>query len=649
MPITPTYPGVYIEEIPSGVRTISGVATSVTAFVGYTARGPLNQAVRIFNFGDYERNFGGLDRESEISYAVQQFFLNGGSDAYVVRIADGAISAGVTLKDSTSTPADTLKVVAASPGKWGEDLRTQVDYKTADKDNLFNLSVLRVDPITNVEAVLATYRNLSMNPRSGAYAPNAINNSEPKLLQVESVAAFDDNKDRGYSLSGDLTKVTLTNEESKITVILDGDTNNPHELKLFDLNANPPANLGAIVTALTTSIANAGLNTRLQTVRTDEQGVDAAAGNFLKLVSVFVSNNNDTKAQFSSVRVVASASNDAAVKLKLGLANGGKEVEGSSARRPAEGKASLGNGSNGRPPNDPNLILGNEDSKTGMYALLDVDLFNILVIPRTAQFTETQAKAIINAATALCEKCRAFYLIDPPKEKVAYSSIKDWVNGLATNKNTAVFFPRIQIADPLDGFRLRDIPASAAIAGIFARTDSERGVWKAPAGIDAVVRGAQALTYKLTDKENGVLNVEGINCIRTFPVYGTVVWGARTRRGADQLADTEWKYIPVRRLALFLEESLYRGTQWVVFEPNDEPLWSQIRLNIGAFMNNLFKQGAFQGKTPKEAYFVKCDSETTTQYDIDRGIVNIVIGFAPLKPAEFVILKFQQMTRESAV
>jgi hypothetical protein len=134
----------------------------------------------------------------------------------------------------------------------------------------------------------------------------------------------------------------------------------------------------------------------------------------------------------------------------------------------------------------------------------------------------------------------------------------------------------------------------------------------------------------------------GINCLRTFPITGTVVWGARTLRGADQLAD-EYKYVPVRRLALFIEESLYRGTQWVVFEPNDEPLWAQIRLNVGAFMQSLFRQGAFQGQTPKEAYLVKCDKETTTQTDINLGIVNIVVGFAPLKPAEFVIIKIQQL------
>jgi phage tail sheath protein FI len=186
------------------------------------------------------------------------------------------------------------------------------------------------------------------------------------------------------------------------------------------------------------------------------------------------------------------------------------------------------------------------------------------------------------------------------------------------------------------------------VAGIFARTDANRGVWKAPAGQDATLTGVVQLSVPLTDPENGELNPLGVNCLRSFAVIGPVVWGSRTLKGADQLA-SEWKYIPVRRTALFLEESLYRGTKWVVFEPNDAPLWAQIRLNVGAFMQNLFRQGAFQGTTAKEAYFVKCDSETTTQNDIDQGIVNIVVGFAPLKPAEFVVIQIQQLAGQIQV
>jgi phage tail sheath protein FI len=155
------------------------------------------------------------------------------------------------------------------------------------------------------------------------------------------------------------------------------------------------------------------------------------------------------------------------------------------------------------------------------------------------------------------------------------------------------------------------------------------------------LRGAN-LARKITDLENSGLNPLGINALRNFPIFSNVCWGARTLDGADQQA-SEWKYIPVRRTALFIEESLYQALKWVVFEPNDEPLWAQIRLNVGAFMQSLFRQGAFQGRTPREAYFVKCDRETTTQNDINQGIVNIIVGFAPLKPAEFVVIKIQQM------
>jgi phage tail sheath protein FI len=249
-----------------------------------------------------------------------------------------------------------------------------------------------------------------------------------------------------------------------------------------------------------------------------------------------------------------------------------------------------------------------------------------------------------------CSKRRAMLIVDPPAawsnvKETAAADAKTGFGGFLSRgfaRNAALYFPRIQQADPEREGQIDTFVPCGVIAGVMARTDVQRGVWKAPAGLDAALNGVQELEVNLNDAENGMLNPLGINCLRSFPVFGRVVWGARTLRGADQLGD-EYKYVPVRRLALHIEESLYRGTQWVIFEPNDEPLWAQIRLNIGAFMQNLFRQGAFQGKTPREAYFVKCDSETTTQNDINLGIVNIVVGFAPLKPAEFVIIKIQQM------
>ena len=306
---------------------------------------------------------------------------------------------------------------------------------------------------------------------------------------------------------------------------------------------------------------------------------------------------------------------------------------------------SLTGGADGNPPNAA-ALRGVQADKTGLYALDDVDLFNILCLPRTAaaDLSATDARTVYAEAEAYCEARRAFLLIDIPQNIDDLEAMQTWMsqNDTLRHRNAAVYFPHVRIADPLNQNRLQSRGASGTVAGIYAQTDATRGVWKAPAGIDARLRNVQDLDYILTDQQNGALNPQGVNCLRNFPVYGNIAWGARTLDGADQQA-SEWKYIPVRRFALFLEESLYRGTKWVVFEPNDEPLWAQIRLNVGAFMHNLFRQGAFQGQTPKEAYFVKCDKETTTQTDINLGIVNIVVGFAPLKPAEFVIIKIQQM------
>ena len=188
------------------------------------------------------------------------------------------------------------------------------------------------------------------------------------------------------------------------------------------------------------------------------------------------------------------------------------------------------------------------------------------------------------------------------------------------------------------------VPPSGFVAGIYAKTDAQRGVWKAPAGTSAAVAGSTGLTVNYTDVEQGTLNPDpyNINLIRQFPAAGRVVWGARTITN-----DAGWRYVPVRRTAIFLRVSIYNGIQWAVFEPNDEPLWSQLRLNIRSFMMGLFRRGAFQGATPSQAFFVKCDGETTTQDDIDQGIVNVLVGFAPLKPAEFVVVKISQKAGSS--
>jgi phage tail sheath protein FI len=319
--------------------------------------------------------------------------------------------------------------------------------------------------------------------------------------------------------------------------------------------------------------------------------------------------------------------------------------------------ADSGSGSDGGDIDD-NDILADQGAKTGIYALNRVDLFNLLCIPPLTRdstslpsnWTATSANVYQNALK-LCVDRRAMLIVDPDPAWAtsinrAIENAIDGRNDLNLSgtdaRNAALYFPCVREVDPLRDSRVDTFVPSGIIAGIMARTDVARGVWKAPAGLDASLNGVQDLQVNLSDLENGELNPLGINCLRSMGVNGRVVWGARTLRGADENAD-EYKYVPVRRLALFLEESLYRGTQWVVFEPNDEPLWAQVRLNVGAFMQGLFRQGAFQGTTPKDAYFVKCDSQTTTQNDINLGILNVIVGFAPLKPAEFVIISIQQM------
>jgi hypothetical protein len=290
---------------------------------------------------------------------------------------------------------------------------------------------------------------------------------------------------------------------------------------------------------------------------------------------------------------------------------------------------------------------GKAANKQGLYALENVDLFNILCIPPYMNNNQDVDTSLVGLAAAYCVQRRAFYIIDPPSAWINLHNAldqftdpnTDWIG--TRSDHAAIYFPRVIEQNLLTG-NLATFAPCGVIAGIYAATDAQRGVWKAPAGQETNLTNVTQLAAPLTDAENGQLNPLGLNCLRSFPVTGRVVWGARTLQGADEL-ESQWKYVPVRRTALFIEQSLYQGTQWVVFEPNDETLWSSIRLNVGSFMQGLFQQGAFFGSSASQAYFVKCDGETTTQADIDNGIVNIVVGFAPLQPAEFVVIQIQQM------
>jgi phage tail sheath protein FI len=649
MPVQVTYPGVYIEEIPSGVRTITGVATSVAAFIDYFKRGPTDKAVQIFNFGDFEREFGGLDARSEASYAIQQFFLNGGTEAWVVRVAaSDAALADAQIDNTIPASAAALTIAAISKGAWGNSLRARVDYGDKDHPVLageFNLLLTEYATLGGRTSIVRQelFRNLSMNSAKTNFVGKVVNDKFAGSKMVFVTAAGTDAPLANGSLSGAHNADPVIPASPAVTVtITDGTTTYPATPAAVALGIAPGAQpLTAVAPALE------------RAVRASDPANPAFSGATVSIVgnSLLVL----AGAGYPKFRVVFSASATADI-LKFtndstATANAQEYLLGGGA---LASTAQLGgaSGVDGSLPSSTNLI-GDLSSKTGIYALEDVDLFNILCLPRTGfvkssptagELTPSQAQAVISVAEAYCEKRRAFFIMETPLDVNEVQEIKDWLSANSTqrHRNAALYYPRILSPDPLNEYRLRSFGASGTIAGLFARTDSSRGVWKAPAGTEAALRNVAALEDALTDQENGALNPLAVNCLRTFPVYGNVCWGARTLDGSDQSA-SEWKYISVRRTALYIEESLFRGTQWVVFEPNDEPLWAQIRLNLGAFMHGLFRQGAFQGTTPREAYFVKCDKETTTQDDINKGIVNIVVGFAPLKPAEFVIIKLQQI------
>lgn len=540
MAVSPTYPGVYVQEVDSGVRTVASVPTSVAAFVGVAGRGPVNEPVSCFNFGDFTRRFGGLSLTSTMSYCVEDFFANGGGQCEIVRVFKPNETRADDIADDDDGNWDdgyakltfgNLRLRATSPGAWGNNLEGWIEHPADD------------DVLTSI------------------------------------AAKYGETKTELFTLTV-VDKATGAREVHPNLVLVEAGGQRRFDRVLAE-------------------------NSALVEFKPDKDGTPGHGG-----------------------RPAAT----------------GVDAQGIPVPVPAAG------GNDGQTP-DNETLKGDQDKKTGMQALRKTDIFNLLCVPPIDRGGEVD-KGVRETAAKLCRDERALFIVDPLQAwdaipDSAAATAKASVQGgsvmaLADADHAALYFPRLKKRDPLRGGQLDIFPPCGAVAGVMARTDTQRGVFKSPAGLGATVVGTEALTVKLTDDENGQLNPIAVNCLRTFPNIGRTVWGARTLKGSDQLSD-DYKYVSVRRLALFIEESLFRGTQWVVFEGNDEPLWAQIRLSVGSFMQRLFLQGAFQGTSPKDAYFVKCDSSTTTQDDINRGIVNIVVGFAPLQPAEFVVISIQQI------
>ncbi|SFA78353.1 hypothetical protein SAMN05421688_0852 [Poseidonocella pacifica] len=811
-----SYPGVYIQEVPSGVRTITGVSTSVGAFLGRASKGPIDQAVRLFSIADFNRAFGVPHPASDLAESVKLFFNNGGTDCYVIRIARNAAPAEVTLENLEGN--NVLTAQAKASGTFGNTIRLTVDFRTANPDETFNLMVVLEEGGVAVQT--EAFTGLSMDPTSPRFAPLFVTGSSGLIdldLHANTNAGGGDdltvaaNSFDGFSQSrrplGAIASVRTilddlinpaapTAPRSRFEISVDGGAYVPVDLAPWssaeigaatigqvrdhieqrinaaldtvspvanvDVSTSSPAGLANLLTITSDGVGSARSAVRIRRapdrdiaeplmLGVDQGGIepvrrsefrpapnasllrvgDPATGGSVATLNalaalatgqmasitingvqvdlniapnniVTTGNNADpflvSAPGFSALtgendgvreklRIIANAiTNDSDLPYRAELwgyalailATGGTVNEqptdidtapGAFSAATGEfilntrqytlgggGSSAFSSGIDGDDGIAPDVAAfeGNGVDQTGMHALDTVDIFNMFMVPGDEALDDTAMRTLYGRAAPYCQSRRAFLVVDPPQawtngttglaDVVQDPSMISTLRGAlgSAKDHAAVFYPRLHIR--VNGLT-RTIGASGAIAGLMARTDANRGVWKAPAGIDAGLNTVSGLNVILTDAQNGVLNKQGVNSIRVLPNGSIINWGARTLDGDDD-AGSEWKYVPIRRFALFLEESLYRGTRWAVFEPNDEPLWANLRLNINAFMTSLFRQQAFQGSSPQEAFYVRCDKTTTTQDDRNKGIVNIEVGFAPLKPAEFVVIKIQQIAGE---
>ncbi len=526
------HPGVYVQEIPSGARTIEGAPTGTAIFVGETERGPIGPT-RIIGRNDYERLFGGYMRARDggldptpvlMKYAIEGFFANGGSQAFVLRAMDEWDTPALTATRDSRTSGNPVLIEASSPGVWGNGVRITFAASTDADGSRFRIAVFYTPPEDGVERWVEDWDRLSIDPGDENFVVDVLRRSlyiRWFEATAPAIPALDDN-------SAGPTEATLAGA----AVALDEGTGG---------------------------------------------GSNLADADFPALF--------DRLAEVSDAALMVAASD--------------RQL--------------------------PNLDVSVVDSDAYVsFTNLFVDY--VLLRPLQDLF-------LVGELPSLSDQ------LDPVSAAVDHARGSGGATQSTASNYNGLYWPHIEIADPVGAGNnaTRVIPPGGHIAGLYARTDLRRGVWKAPAGTEATLSGVRRLSFDVLDVHQDNLNPQGINALRRIAGAGLVSWGARTRQPSS-----EWRYVPVRRTAIFLRHSIYNGIQWAVFEPNGDGLWASLRATVAAFMETQFRNGAFAGTTSREAYFVKCDAETTTEIDRTAGIVNVLVGFAPLRPAEFVVVKLSQ-------
>jgi phage tail sheath protein FI len=652
------HPGVYVEEIPSGSKPIEGVGTSTAVFVGYTTKGHIGEPELILKWDDYDNQYGGIrdtgtTEGDPMGFSVSAFFQNGGVKAYIVRItqdwkkddtpaAFDAVKAVGYLDDPSATGDHGLQFTAVNEGTWANGLVVRMAVSPISSV-LYDVQIGRKNEDGELDTQ-ESFSNVSIDSTHPLFIKGVINGVS-ELVTVDLVTVADktitSGSYLGTSTSGDLTGVSLdfsagyTDPLSR-TLEISLDTETAITKVLPDTNFASLAEVASKIEDLVRTGAS---------VQRRANFTCAAVGDKLVLTS-------GTREAGSSVEVslpTGAPATNIVTTLKLDIANGATQLTGQqsadSAWSSSESDDTLSGGADGSQP----LTDDYTDVFTKFLKYRDI---NIICLPGQAWASDGTGNPVIDAAIGHASKMKSrMVIVDPPVD-TELETPKDVIDlSLPSKTYSVLYYPWINVANPFYNAEKNPgapktvlVPPSGFAAGMWAKIDSKRGVWKAPAGLESGLLGVAGLQYVVEDGEQDSLNPLGVNCLRKMPGAGRVIWGART---LATKADPEWRYVPVRRTAIMIEQSIYNGIQWAVFEPNDHRLWSALRGNIGGFMNSLFRVGAFQGEKASDAYFVRCGlGDTMTQTDIDAGQVIVIVGFAPLKPAEFVIVRIQQKVNQ---
>ena len=647
------HPGVYLEELAGGASPVDAVATSVTALIGEPARGTIGEPALVHSLEDYEAGFGPLASAGDaMGLAARAFYQNGGKDAYVVRVADpsAANTRAATLDLDGEAAARPLTIVASSEGAWGNDLYVRI-RKPAATDQSFALDVGHVVKrgALDVFIVDEAFAGLTMSDRDASYAPVVVSSSS-RLIRLQlndaSVAAA---LQAATLTSGAVNKANDTfskaiTADKALAINLDGLGARTIAISAAALHLAGTSNLQdgqAIAAAIQAAVRALAPTQDPYKSFTATYSVGTDAGSFVL---------TSPRSSAASVVVLDAGIDPASLAKLLALDPASASASPGTAKLvprafPIATEAAPLSGGKAGP-------AGQADYRAALAKLEKVRDVSILVLPGVALAADGSGHPAIAEALAHCNKVgNRMLIVDPPPATALTTAAGVDALQLPTSNYAALYYPWVKVANPFynadsnaTATRTLTVAPSPFAAAMWSRTDGRRGVWKAPAGVEAQLLGVAGLEFEVGDGEQDQLNPLGVNCLRKLPSFGAVIWGART---LATRADPPWRYVPVRRTAIMIEQSIYNGIQWAVFEPNDHRLWSSLRVNVGAFMDNLFRAGAFQGDKASDAYFVRCGlGDTMAQDDIDRGQVIVVVGFAPVKPAEFVIVRIQQKTQQ---